>query len=82
MQSIQTTRQRGSKVKRIVAWKIPRHFSDILKTFLGTVFEVGAQRLEVYSANHVKAPIQWLRAARDNGKQAEEIMNLISCRSD
>jgi len=48
----------------------------------GTVFEVGAQRLEVYSANHVKAPIQWLRAARDNGKQAEEIMNLISCRSD
>ena len=44
---------------------------------LGTVFEIGSQKMEVHSVHHAKAQIQWLKASRDSALQAVSLLKDI-----
>ena len=47
------------------------------KLLLGTVFEIGSQKMEVHSVHHAKAQIQWLKASRDSALQAVSLLKDI-----
>ena len=44
---------------------------------LGTVFEIGSRRMEIYAVHHARATIQWLKASKDNSVQAEMLLKNI-----
>ena len=45
--------------------------------FVGTVFEIGSRRMEIYAVHHARATIQWLKASKDNSVQAEMLLKNI-----
>ena len=46
-------------------------------TLIGTVFEIGNQRMEVFGVHHGRATIQWLQASKENSIQAQNILKYI-----